>query len=157
MEATVEATMEATVEATMEATAEATMEATEEAAIEATAEATMEATAEATMEATEEAAIEATQEITEDGKRTVALFKEENELKLVEFPKDNELLNKKRLIAFTQPYNKIPKAPNLVQSPPLVNQSSRWRPRKGGKIRDKLESMIYRSPRMTPQLHMVSG
>ena len=45
----------------------------------------------------------ATQETTEESKRTVAVFKEEDELKPVEFLKDNELLYNKRLMDYKGP------------------------------------------------------
>ena len=66
---------------------------------EATEEATMEATQEATMGATQVATIGATQEGTQERKRMIAIFKEE-EMKLIEFLKENELLCNKRLMDY---------------------------------------------------------
>ena len=56
-----------------------------------------EATQEAAMEATQGAIMEATQEASEESKRTVVVFNEEDELNLMEFLKDNELRCNKRL------------------------------------------------------------
>ena len=56
-----------------------------------------EATQTNSMAATQEATMEATQEASEEMKRTVAVFKERDELKLVEFLRDNELLCNKRI------------------------------------------------------------
>ena len=87
-----------------ETTKEATEEVTQEATMETTEEATAEATQEATMEATQEDITTiGTQEATEESKWTVALFKEEDELKLVEFLKDNELLHNKKLMDSKDP------------------------------------------------------
>ena len=45
----------------------------------------------------------ATQEAAEESKKTVAMFKEEDEMKLVEFLRDIELLYKKRLMGYKVP------------------------------------------------------
>ena len=77
--------------------------ATMEATVEATQEATMDATQGATMEAAQQATMEATQEASEESKRVVAVFNKEEELKRVEFLKDNELLHSKRFIDYKDP------------------------------------------------------
>ena len=73
----------------------------------------MKATQEVVLETTKEATVKATQdgitttgvvqEATEESKRTVTAFKEEDEMKLVEFLRDNELLHKKRLMEYKDP------------------------------------------------------
>ena len=44
-----------------------------------------------------------TQEASKDSKRTVAVFKEEDELEMVEFLKEYELLYNKRLVNYKDP------------------------------------------------------
>ena len=45
----------------------------------------------------------ATHEATKESKRTVVVFKDEDEMKLFEFQKDNELLYNQRLVYYKDP------------------------------------------------------
>ena len=75
---------------------ETTQMATQETPMEPTQVANMEETQKVTMEATKEATMEATQKASEKSKRTVAVINKKDELKLVEFLNDNELLYNKK-------------------------------------------------------------